>query len=70
MDYTKLNLKASSSAHIRSNEDVRSIMLDVIIAMVPALVAAIYFFGFRAPTVTAVSVAACACSLNGCTAKL
>ena len=48
MDYTKLNLKASSSPHIRSNEDVRSIMLDVIIAMVPALVAAIYFFGFRA----------------------
>ncbi len=44
MDYTKLNLKASSSPHIRSNEDVRSIMLDVIIAMVPALVAAIYFF--------------------------
>ena len=59
MDYTKLNLKASSSPHIRSNEDVRSIMLDVIIAMVPALVAAIYFFGFRALTVTAVSVAAC-----------
>ena len=58
MDYTKLNLKASSSPHIRSNEDVRSIMLDVIIAMVPAL-AAIYFFGFRALTVTAVSVAAC-----------
>ena len=59
MDYKALKLKASSSPHIRSNEDVRSIMLDVIIAMVPALVAAIYFFGFRALTVTVVSVVAC-----------
>ena len=58
MDYKALKLKASSSPHIRSNEDVRSIMLDVIIAMVPALVAAIYFFGFRALTVTVVSLAA------------
>ena len=58
-DYKNLKLIASSSPHIRSNEDTRSIMLDVIIAMVPALVAAIYFFGFRALTVTAVSVAAC-----------
>ena len=32
MDYKTLNLKASSSPHIRSNEDVRSIMLDVLIA--------------------------------------
>lgn len=58
MDYKTLNLKASSSPHIRSNEDVRSIMLDVIIAMVPALIAAIVYFGFRALTVTVVSVVA------------
>jgi electron transport complex protein RnfD len=58
MDYKALNLKASSSPHIRSNEDVRSIMLDVIIAMVPALIAAIWYFGFRALTVTVVSVIA------------
>ena len=45
MDYKALKLKASSSPHIRSNEDVRSIMLDVIIAMVPALIAAIVYFG-------------------------
>lgn len=59
MDYKVLNLKASSSPHIRANEDVRSIMLDVVLAMVPALLAAIYFFGMRALTVTAVSVIAC-----------
>ena len=58
MDYKTLNLKASSSPHIRSNEDVRSIMLDVIIAMVPALIAAIVYFGFRALTVTVVSIVA------------
>ena len=58
MDYKTLNLKASSSPHIRSNEDVRSIMLDVIIAMVPALIAAIVYFGMRALTVTVVSVVA------------
>lgn len=59
MDYKTLKLKASSSPHIRSNEDVRSIMLDVIIAMIPALVAAVYYFGARALTVTVISVVAC-----------
>lgn len=59
MDYKVLNLKASSSPHIRAKEDVRSIMLDVVIAMVPALLAAIWFFGLRALTVTVVSVVAC-----------
>ena len=37
-DYKNLKLIASSSPHIRANEDTRSIMLDVIIAMLPALV--------------------------------
>ena len=36
-DYKNLKLIASSSPHIRSNEDTRSIMLDVIIAMLPGL---------------------------------
>ena len=38
-DYKNLKLIASSSPHIRSNEDTRSIMLDVIIALLPALAA-------------------------------
>ena len=37
-DYKSLKLIASSSPHIRSNEDTRSIMLDVIIALMPALI--------------------------------
>ncbi len=58
-DYKNLKLIASSSPHIRSNEDTRSIMLDVIIAMIPALCMSIYVFGFQALVLTAISVAAC-----------
>ena len=36
-DYKNLKLIASSSPHVRSNEDTRSIMLDVIIALLPAM---------------------------------
>ena len=55
-DYKNLKLIASSSPHIRSNENTRSIMLDVIIAMLPALVWAIYNFGFKALISVVVSV--------------
>lgn len=34
----------SSSPHIRSNETVRSVMGDVLIALMPALIGSIYFF--------------------------
>ena len=58
-DYKNLKLIASSSPHIRSNEDTRSIMLDVIIAMIPALCMSIYVFGFQALVLTLISVASC-----------
>lgn len=41
-------LSISSSPHIRTDEDTRSIMLDVLIAMLPALVVAAWMFGVRA----------------------
>lgn len=44
-------LIVSSSPHLRSNETVQKTMLDVIIAMVPAMIASVYFFGFRAASV-------------------
>lgn len=47
------------SPHIKSGDTTGSIMLDVIIAMVPVLFAAIYFFGFRALYITAVCVLSC-----------
>ena len=49
----------TSSPHIRSDEDTRSIMLDVIIALFPAFAVAVYNFGARALTLTLVTVAAC-----------
>ena len=58
-DYKKLNLIATSSPHIRGSETTRSIMLDVIIAMLPALVFACFNFGLRALALTAVSVIGC-----------
>ena len=58
-DYKNLKLIATSNPHIRSNETTRSIMLDVIIAMIPALVFACFNFGIRALGLTAVSVVAC-----------
>ena len=58
-DYKNLKLIVTSSPHIRAAETTRSIMLDVIIAMIPALAFAVYNFGIGALTVTAVSVVGC-----------
>lgn len=44
------------SPHIRTDEKVNTIMRDVIIALLPAAAAGIYFFGVRAFYVMAVSV--------------
>ena len=52
-------LSISVSPHIRSDEDTRSIMLDVLIALVPALGVSAYMFGIRAILVTLVSCVAC-----------
>ena len=61
MDYKALKLIASSNPHIRNNEDTRSIMLDVIIALCPALAWSIYRFGFRALIAAVVSVGSAMC---------
>ena len=58
-DYKNLKLIATSNPHIRSSETTRSIMLDVIIAMLPALVWAVIWFGVKALTLTVVSVLGC-----------
>ena len=49
----------SSAPHIRAEENTRSIMADVIIALVFPLIMAVYFFGWRALSLTAVSVVSC-----------
>ncbi len=50
-------LTVSASPHVRSNETTTGIMLDVIIALVPALVMSVVYFGLRALLLTAVTVA-------------
>ncbi len=52
-------LLVSPSPHVRARHTTRSIMLEVIIALMPALVASVIIFGWRALLVTAFSVAVC-----------
>ena len=53
-----MNLSVTGAPHIRGKERTERIMLDVVIALVPAVVAGTYFFGLRALLLTLVSVAA------------
>ena len=52
-------LTISSSPHVHSPVTTQTIMRDVLIALAPALVGSVVFFGLRALTVTLVSVVAC-----------
>lgn len=52
-------LTVSASPHIRAASTSKRIMLDVIISLVPALIASGIFFGLRALAVVAVTVVAC-----------
>ena len=52
-------LTISSSPHVQSPVTTKTIMRDVLIALAPALIGSICFFGFRSLMVTLVSVAAC-----------
>ncbi len=45
--------------HIRHDDTVKSLVLDVLIALIPALVWGIYVFGFRALILTLVSILSC-----------
>jgi electron transport complex protein RnfD len=49
----------SSSPHAHSGSTVRGIMLDVIIALIPAMVVALMFFGMNAFRLLVVCVASC-----------
>ena len=52
-------LTISSSPHAHSPVTTQIIMRDVLIALIPAMLGSIYFFGFRSLLVTLVSAAAC-----------
>lgn len=49
-------LKVSAPPHISDKDDVTSIMFDVILALMPAMIAGAFFFGYRAIIVTLISV--------------
>lgn len=55
----KQKLSVASSPHLTSPLGTQQLMRDVLIALVPALAIAVYFFGPRALLLTAVSVAGC-----------
>lgn len=52
-------LTVSSSPHFHGKKTTQSIMLDVIIALVPAMLASVIIFGLRAAVVILTCVAAC-----------
>ncbi len=57
-----MKLTVASSPHIRGNFRTNRIMLDVVIALMPALIVGIWMLGFRALVVTFVSIAAAVAS--------
>lgn len=59
MSELKQKLTVSASPHFRSRQTTSGIMLDVIIALVPSLIASFFIFGVRTLILSAVSVIAC-----------
>ena len=59
-------LIASSSPHIRNDETTQKLMLDVIIALLPALVASIFYFGINSIILVVCSVAAAVITEYAC----
>ena len=53
------NYLISGSPHVHGNESTKKIMYSVIIALMPAFLFSIYYFGFSAVRVTLIAVAAC-----------
>ena len=53
------NLLVSASPHIRDHITTRRIMLDVVIALTPAALSGIYFFGWKAALLIAVCIVSC-----------
>ena len=52
-------LLVSPSPHIHSKDATRSLMLDVVIALIPAVVCSVVFYGWQELLVLGVSVASC-----------
>lgn len=55
---TKRRFSVGSSPHVSASDSTPNLMLDVLIALLPAWLVAVYFFGFRVVALTAVTIAA------------
>ena len=53
---TNEKLLVSPSPHLRCGDTTQKLMLDVIIALIPAAIASVILFGWRALLVLAVTV--------------
>lgn len=54
-----MKLFVSSSPHLRSKKTTTGVMLDVIIALMPALIMAVVYFGFKALLLAFICVSSC-----------
>lgn len=54
-----MRFKVSTAPHIRTSDTTSRIMRDVCIALLPALAAGTYFFGYRSLLITFICVAGC-----------
>ncbi|MCD7784087.1 MAG: RnfABCDGE type electron transport complex subunit D [Oscillospiraceae bacterium] len=54
-----MKLNMSISPHVRDRDTTRSLMLDVAIALIPSIIIGIYYGGWRAALVVALSVGSC-----------
>jgi electron transport complex protein RnfD len=52
-------LIVSPSPHISGDYSIRKLMMHVVIALIPAFLVSVWFFGYAAVLVTAISVASC-----------
>ena len=59
MEVHTSHLVVSPVPHVRASLTTRRVMANVILALLPALIASVFIFGLRALLVTAVTVAAC-----------
>ncbi len=52
-------LNVSPSPHLHGKESTQKLMLNVVVALIPAFLASVFYFGTGAIIVTATSVASC-----------
>ena len=57
--YDLSKVVVTSSPHIKAEDNTKSLMLDVVLALIPALAVAIFTFGFRALTMTVATIISC-----------